>query len=169
MRKPSISSASLELTAIWRTLTRRAQIERDMGRHEAALSDQEEALAIYRELTDRSALPHVIRHLADILQDAGRHEEAAPYCREMLVLYSSRDNVPPLEIANAMRSFALHAEYTGNTAEARRLWLDVRERYAALDELFHRLTGATTNPGVIECDKHLADFGHSRILSNDIE
>jgi tetratricopeptide (TPR) repeat protein len=86
LRKPSISSASLELTAIWRTLTRRAQIERDMGRHEAALRDQEEALAIYRELTDQSALPHVIRHLADILQDAGRHEEAAPYYREMLVL-----------------------------------------------------------------------------------
>ncbi len=137
-------------------LTRRAQIERDMGKHDAALRDQEEALSLYREMANQNALPHVIRHLADILQDAGRHEEAAPYYREMLVLYSSRNDVPPLEIANAMRSVALHAEYAGDTAEARRLWRDVRERYAALDELFHRLTGVATNPGVIESDKHLA-------------
>lgn len=74
----------------------------------------------------------------------------------MLDLYRSLPDVAPLEMANATRSVAVHAEHMRDSAEAKRLWLEVRERYAALDTFFHELTGVAANPGVLEADRHLA-------------
>jgi tetratricopeptide (TPR) repeat protein len=137
-------------------LTRRAQIERDIGDYDSALRDQGEALALCRDLPDKLKLAHTIRHMADILQDAGRHLEAAPYFKEVLQLYRARDDVDPLEMANAIRSVAIHAEHMGEADEARQLWLEARNRYGALDERFALLTGSETNPGVHEADDNLA-------------
>jgi tetratricopeptide (TPR) repeat protein len=139
-------------------LTRQAQIERDEGSLETALAYQMEALAIQRSLNDPKRLAHVVRHAGDILQDAGRHDEADPYYREMLALYGAEPDVPPLEFANAIRSVALHNQLLGNTEEARRRWQDVRDRYAALDDLFLSLTGSAENPGVAEADRRLAEL-----------
>jgi tetratricopeptide (TPR) repeat protein len=139
-------------------LTRQAQIARDQGSLETALRYQLEALAIQRSLNDRKVLAHIIRHAGDILQDAGRHAEADPYYREMLALYGAEPDVPPLEFANAIRSVALHNQLLGNTEEARRRWREVRDRYAALDELFFSLTGSAENPGVAEADRRLDEL-----------
>lgn len=147
-------------------LTRRAQIERDLGRYEDALRDQQEALAIYRAIDDEVRLPHTIRHLADILQDMGMHNEAHPYYVEMQILYQARQSASPLEIANAMRSAALHAEYMGDLKESQRLWLQVRAQYAALDDVFLELTGNPTNPGVSESEKRLGALA-ARIAATD--
>jgi tetratricopeptide (TPR) repeat protein len=144
------------------SLTRSAQIARDTGTFDEARRDQEEALAIYRQLGDRDALPHASRHLADILQDAGRHEEADPHYGEMLALYRARSDTPPLEMANAIRSAARHAEHMGDKEAARRLWTEARDRYAALDELFLELTGSRENPGVRGSRARLAKLGPPR-------
>jgi tetratricopeptide (TPR) repeat protein len=127
-----------------------------VGRREDALGHQEAAVAIYRSIDDRRRLPNAVRHLADILQDMGRHREAAPFYTEMQALYAAAQDIPPLEIANAMRSVALHAEHMGDLLKSQRLWLEVRERYAALNDVFFDLTGQTANPGVIESDRRLA-------------
>jgi tetratricopeptide (TPR) repeat protein len=140
-------------------LTRQAQIERDLGLFDKALSYQLEALAIARNLNTPQTLAHVLRHAGDILQAAGRHAEADPYYREMLALYRATLDTPPLDIANAIRSVAIHAQNLRETDEARRLWQEARERYAALDDVFLSLTGKAENPGVKEADRRLAALG----------
>lgn len=139
-------------------LTRLAQVERDAGRYADALDHQTAAVAICRSLNDRPRLPHAIRHLADIYHALGRHREADPHYVEMQALYKAMPSVPPLEIANAMRSVAIHAEAMGDPEESQRLWRDVRDRYAALDHELFRLTGEKANRAVAECDRHLADL-----------
>ena len=137
-------------------LTRQAQIERDGGFFDKALEYQLQALAVSRTLNDRKTLAHVIRHAGDIFQASSRHGEADPCSREMLYLYRSAADVAPLEMANAIRSVALHKEYAGDKIAARLLWQEARERYGALDELFLSLTGEHKNPGVTEAVEHLA-------------
>jgi len=138
------------------SLTRQAQIERDTGDFDKAIAFQEQALAIARDLNDNKNLAHVIRHMGDILQSAGRHNDADPYYREMLALYQSLSDVPPLEFANAVRSVAMHEQNCGNTDEACRLWHEARDLYAGLDEVFRAMTGSNANPGVAEADRRLA-------------
>ena len=74
----------------------------------------------------------------------------------MLDLYRSSETTPPLEMANALRSAALHAERGNDATEARKLWIEARSYYQQLDERFALLRGLPGNPGVIEADKHLA-------------
>jgi beta-lactamase regulating signal transducer with metallopeptidase domain len=136
------------------TLSRQAQIERDLANYEAAASFQREALRLQREIGP-DGLPHAIRHLADILDDGGRHEEASPYYAEMETLYRN-SSTPPLEMANAVRSLAVHAEHVGDKDRAHRLWLEARDRYAKLDDVFLKLTGERRNPGVEEAERRLA-------------
>jgi hypothetical protein len=97
-----------------------------------------------------------LRHLGEILDACGRPTESELYFVEMLRLYRSFDGVPPLEMANVIRSMADHREKTGNKTEAIALWRDARQRYAALDTLFAELTGKTFNPGTAEADRRLA-------------
>jgi tetratricopeptide (TPR) repeat protein len=137
-------------------ITRRAQIKRDQLRYEDALSDQKAALAIYRSMDDKGRLPNTVRHLADILQSMERHTDAEPYYLEMLALYEASPDTPPLEMANAMRSVALHAEHMGDLHKSQRLWSEIRDRYAALGSLFFEMTGKPDNPGVAESDRRLA-------------
>jgi tetratricopeptide (TPR) repeat protein len=137
-------------------LTNQAQIERDTGFLDKALAYQLDALAIARGLNEPQNLAHVLRHVGDILQAANRHADADSYYREMLALYRATPDTPPLDIANAVRSVALHAQNLGQKDEARRLWREARDRYATLDALFLSLTGSAENPGVKEADRRLA-------------
>jgi tetratricopeptide (TPR) repeat protein len=141
-------------------LSRQARIERDAKNYDQALASQMEALALVRTTGDRHSLARALRHLADILGDAGRHSEADPYFHEMLALYRELPDLAPLDVANAVRSAAEHARHMGRNDEARRLWQEARERYAALDAVFLELTGKNDNPGVREADRRLASLGN---------
>jgi beta-lactamase regulating signal transducer with metallopeptidase domain len=136
-------------------LTRQAQIERDLGNYDAAIGFQQTALQLQREIGS-DGLPHVVRHLADMLDDAGRHEDASPYYSEMEMLYRNSSSTPPLEMANAVRSLAVHAEHVGDKKRAAQLWIEARDRYSKLDQLFSDLTGEQRNPGVEEAERRLA-------------
>jgi tetratricopeptide (TPR) repeat protein len=68
------------------------QIERDLGRGDAARPLYDEAVAICREEGDTLTLAHTIRHLGDIHQDAGRMELAEPCYLEALALYRSHEH-----------------------------------------------------------------------------
>lgn len=136
-------------------LARRARIARDRHHYPAAARDQEDAVAILRQQDDPLRLAHALRHLGDICHDAGHHADAAPHYVEMLNIYRAHDT-PPLEMANAIRSVAVHHQTLGERERARALWTEARERYAALDDLFERLTGKRENPSVAEADRRLA-------------
>ncbi len=141
-------------------LSRQARIERDSKDYDRAFELQIEALSILRFGHDKKALAHALRHTADILSEAGRNSDADHYCHEMLDIYHSLTDVTPLDMANAVRSAAEIKRLSGNTDEARRLWREARERYAALDAEFLALTGKNDNPGVREADKRLALLGN---------
>lgn len=136
-------------------LTRQAQIERDLSNYDAAVDFQESALRLQRTIGP-DGLPHVLRHLADIMDDAGRYREASPYYAEMERIYRNSSATPPLEMANAIRSLAVHAEHVGDKEKAQQLWTEARDRYSKLDHQFLQLTGQPRNPGVEEAERRLA-------------
>jgi tetratricopeptide (TPR) repeat protein len=125
---------------------RRARRE---GRLEEALSFYERAAVAYRSGGDSLRLAHTIRHAGDIHRQAGRPDLAEPLHREALALYRSQPDPPRLDLANAIRPLALLEERAGRSGEARRLWAEARELYAAC--------GVTD--GVAESSRRLAALG----------
>jgi len=67
----------------------------------------------------------------------------------MLTLYRATPDARPLDIANAMRSAAVHAEAIGDNETARAFWIQARDRYAALDN---------GSPGVAEASAKIASL-----------
>ncbi|HSB63846.1 MAG TPA: tetratricopeptide repeat protein [Thermoanaerobaculia bacterium] len=128
------------------------QIERDLGRADAARPLYEEAVAICRRRDDPLSLAHTIRHLADIHRDTGRPDLAEPCYDEALALYRSSERTPPLDLANAIRPFAILKEGAGDIEEARRLWKEARDLYAAVK----------VEEGVRECSARLERLGLGR-------
>jgi tetratricopeptide (TPR) repeat protein len=128
-----------------RALKALGQIERDLGRGDAARPWYEEAVTICREDGDPLALAHTIRHLGDIHRDAQRLADAELCYCEALALYRTHQT-GPLELANAIRPLAILKGAAGKAAEARPLWEEARQLYAA----------AHVPVAVTECSAHLA-------------
>jgi tetratricopeptide (TPR) repeat protein len=108
-----------------------AQIERDLGRPAAALPLYEEAVAAARQMDDALTHAHTVRHLGDAHRETGRNDLAEPCYREALAIYRGHPETAPLELANAIRPLAIVEERAGRSAEARRLWHEARDLYAA--------------------------------------
>ncbi len=133
-------TAALELcrresspTELAHALTGLAQIERDLHNNPTALAHYEEAIAIYRSANNSSKLAHAIRHVADIHRHERRYDLAAAGYHEALTLYRNHDETPKLDLANALRGFAILKEETGENAQARAFWSEAKELYAAVD------------------------------------
>jgi len=121
------------------------QIERDLGRGERALPLYEEAVELCLAMEDLPGLAHTLRHLGDIHLDAGSLSAAAEPYAQALALYRRLPTTPPLELANALRPYALLREELGESESARAMWREARALYAA----------AGIAEGVEECDRHL--------------
>src|SRR5580765_2441380 len=113
-------------------LTGLGQIERDLKNPGAALQHYEEAAAIYRSAGKPLKLAHTVRHIGDIHQDEGRLQPAEPYYHEALAIYRAHKETPPLDLANAIRGLALLKSSIGATQEAKALWEEARDLYAAV-------------------------------------
>jgi tetratricopeptide (TPR) repeat protein len=150
--------AAHDLPRLASTMTRQAQTARDLGRPAEARALQAEALNLTRGLDDPAQLLRVLRHLADILHEQGAMEAASAAYAEVAQLYDQTPDAPPLEVANAVRSLAVHAEALGDRAKAAARWQEARDRYAALSPLFLEKYGLTENPGVEEADQHLSEL-----------
>jgi len=139
-----------------RALTRLGQVERDLGNDDAARQLYHEAVGIYRVEGDVLGLAHAVRHLGDIHQEAGRWDLAARCLEEALDLYRRNALTRRSDLANAVRSMAVHKEETGDLVQAKLLWEEARDLYASLDGPLRRLLGRGPNPGVAESSEHLA-------------
>lgn len=106
------------------------QIERDL-RQSNALVLYEEAASLCREEGDALLLAHTLRHVADIHQDAGRNELALPFYEEALAIYRRQDHTHPLDLANTVRPLAALKESWSQIDEAKRLWQEAKDLYAA--------------------------------------
>jgi tetratricopeptide (TPR) repeat protein len=116
-----------------RALAGLGQIERDLGNHAAALGLYQQAALIYRGEADPLRLAHTVRHVGDIRQDLRQFDLAEPYYREALDIYRAHPETPMLDLANAIRGLALLKSETGERVEARALWQEARDLYAAVN------------------------------------
>jgi tetratricopeptide (TPR) repeat protein len=90
------------------------------------------AVARLRKVDDPLRLAHAVRHLGDAYYYAGRVSLADPCYVEALSIYRRHERAPPLDLANAIRSFAVLKDDGGATEEARRLWEEARELYVTV-------------------------------------
>jgi tetratricopeptide (TPR) repeat protein len=91
------------------------------------------AVAIVRKADDPLRLAHAVRHLGDAYYYAGRWPLAEPCYVEALSIYRRHENGKPLDLANALRSFAVLKDEVGATEEAERLWQEAHDLYVALN------------------------------------
>jgi tetratricopeptide (TPR) repeat protein len=131
---------------IAKALTSLGQIERDLHSGDVALQHYEEAAAIYRAEGDALKLAHTVRHLGDIHGEDGRAGLAERCYREALEIYRTHNQTPPLDLANCIRGFAILKDDAGEAAQARLLWEEAGELYAA----------ASVNAAVAECRRRVA-------------
>jgi len=114
------------------TLIDLGRIERDLGNNETELAHYEAAVAILRNLDNVLKLAHTIRRVADIQRHQGRTGAADPNYREALAIYRDHKRAPPLDLANAIRGYAVLKQDTGEVTLARSLWQKARDLYAAV-------------------------------------
>ena len=108
------------------------------------------AAAIARALGEPLLLAHRVRHLGDAYRRLGRADLAEPSYIEALSIYRQHEEAKPLDVANALRGFAILKESAGACDEARRLWQEAHDLYvqvavpAGVAESAARLEGLRT-------------------------
>src|ERR1051325_4547503 len=121
------------------------QVERDENNPNSALLLYEEALTLCRAAGDALLLAHTVRHVGDIHQDMEREDLAEPCYREALEIYRSNQRTDPLDLANAIRPFALLKQNAGEKEQAKDLWAEARDLYST----------SGVPQGVAECARRL--------------
>jgi tetratricopeptide (TPR) repeat protein len=91
-------------------------------------------------------LAHAVRHVADILREQGQPAKAAPFYEEALEIYRNHEEAGPLDLANAIRGYALLKADLGDPDEATFLWHEAMALYAE----------AGMQAGVTECQSQIA-------------
>src|SRR2546423_11645944 len=91
------------------------------------------AAAIARAFGEPLLLAHRVRHLGDAYRRLGRAELAEPSYIEALSIYRQHEEARPLDVANALRGFAILKESAGARDEARRLWQEGHDLYGQVD------------------------------------
>jgi tetratricopeptide (TPR) repeat protein len=114
-------------------LKRLGGVERDLGAKDAALTHYREAAALQRGQHDALGLAHTLRHLGDILREAGQLDAALPCYAEALAIYNAQAgtdaSADALDLANALRGYALLRAALGERAEAAVLWREAGALY----------------------------------------
>jgi len=153
----AVEAARLSKDRPWlaRAYTELGRIERDLHETAPALLHYKEAAAVYRRLDEPLRLAHTVRHVGDILRGDGQLEPAGPCYREALEIYRAHPETPSLDLANAIRGFALLQEEIGENQEAVALWREAHELYAAVN----------VQAGVDEGDRRIERL--SRVASPD--
>jgi tetratricopeptide (TPR) repeat protein len=118
---------------------------RTRGDLAAARSCYAAAAKIYRDQNDLLAYAHTIRHVADMYLEESKLRDAKPLYEESIELYRSSLSTKILDLANALRPYALLNEAQGNLDSASKFWEEARQLYSSL-----RLEA-----GLSECDEHL--------------
>ena len=134
-----------EERALVESLRGLGQIERDLGNDSEALSLYREAVQLCRGEGGTQLLAHTLRHLGDIHSDLHQWQLARPCYEEALALYRDDASTAPLDLANAIRPFAILKEQLGEKEAALGLWEEARKLYEAVG----------IAAGVTESSRHL--------------
>lgn len=98
----------------------------------AYLLKYERAVARLPKTADPLERAHTIRHLGDAYYYAKQLKKAEPCYVEALSIYRRHENRRPLDLANAIRSFAVLKDEFGETEEARRSWQEAHDIYVTV-------------------------------------
>lgn len=109
------------------------QMERDLAHSDASVQHYREAVEQLRSCSDRLRLAHTIRHLADIFRENGCAEDASSRYEEALKIYREHTETPPLDLANALRGFAILKGAVGEKEKAKSLWREARSLYGSVN------------------------------------
>src|SRR5271169_1155850 len=106
-----LSRQQNDIPNLIRALRGAAETERDLGRNCEAGNLYEEAVSLCRQLNnDALVLAHTIRHLGDVRRHVGQHESAHSCYEEASGIYRREPGANPLDVANALRPFAILKE-----------------------------------------------------------
>ena len=118
---------------------RRANELRELGesarrRHDIvdALRHYEEASNLLRNSPDRLKFAHTVRHLGDVYAEQREWLRAEPCYIEALEVYRSHPSPSKLDVANAIRPYAILLSATGRHAESRGLFAEAARLYEAV-------------------------------------
>jgi len=106
------------------------QIERDIGNAPLALKHYSAAVELRRGQNVPLLLAHSIRHVADILRGMKQPDKALLCYEEAIAIYRGHEETPRLDLANAVRGYALLKGDHGDTEEATFLWHEAMALYA---------------------------------------
>ena len=90
------------------------------------------AVASLRKGDDPLRLAHAVRHLGDAYCYAKHWAQAEPCYVEALSVYRQHEATTPLDLANAIRSFAVLKDESGAADEANRLWQEAHDLYVTV-------------------------------------
>ena len=91
------------------------------------------AVASLRKVDDPLKFAHAVRHLGDAYYYGGRAAQAEACYVKALSIYRGHEHPRPLDLANAIRSFAVLKDYVGADKEARPLWQEAHDLYVAVN------------------------------------
>ena len=87
------------------------------------------AVAGLRQVDEPLKLAHAVRHLGDSYRRAGEVALAEPCYDEALSIYRSREDRNPLDLANAIRGYAILKSQMGDLAESEEQWIEAHNLY----------------------------------------
>ena len=106
-----------------------AYVERNLRDLESAERHYRKAGELYRGLDNPLKTAHTIRHAADILREQNKRDESERLYAEALEIYRNHPETPPLDLANAIRGFALLKEDQKDRKQAACLWQEAGRLY----------------------------------------
>ncbi len=102
---------------------------RNTGDIEGALGAYQRAAEAFEGEGDTLGEAHAVRHVGDILRGLARYREADRHYERALALYNAREDRLDLDLANALRGYALSLEAQGKDATP--LWQRAHALYRA--------------------------------------
>ena len=130
------------------SIVNQARRDRSDGRLREALEGYQRAADLARSANDKGKLAYAQRHVADLQRELGQYHAAESAAAEAVSLYRQHSGSASLDLANALRVWALAQELLGQVPAAARSWREARSFYDAVGVL----------AGVQECDEHIAQI-----------
>lgn len=109
-----------------------AQFEADQDEYKTALNYYQQSLAFYEKTPFKDKVAHSLRHVADTFYSLNEIEEARSRYENVLEIYSAQEETNDVDMANALRGYALVLEKQDEKAAAVKEWstiLTIYEKY----------------------------------------
>ena len=161
-RAVALSRQSQNQVLLAQSLTGLGRIERDQREIETSIQHYQQAADIYRSLDNPLSLAHTIRHIGDMLRESGQPTAAQPFYEEALAIYRSHLERDTLDLANALRGYALLQTDFGKIPEAIELWKEAGHLYdQAWQEPNSPWKQSDMAPGIAESEDQIAKLSFS--------